>query len=277
MDIDRIVKALSRVPGIQAVVLGGSRSRGEAMEHSDYDIGVYYDAGQLVTTKLGQCLKSLDDEGREGLLHPPGEWGPWINGGAWLTVEGTAVDVLLRDIGRVAEVLCDCTAGRITIDYQCGHPFGFVNLIYAAEIHFCKPLWQDASEPVSYFKAMLAEDNGYPKVMQQAVIRKFMWEAQFSLACGRKPAHNHDVNYAMGSVFRASCAWAEILYALNGKYLMNEKGALKHLNKLVLCAADMESRICTAYSLLAAGEAKKAYALLDSLHAEIELLAGTLQ
>src|SRR5262245_36269133 len=42
--LQALVKALSPVPGIQAVVLGGSRARGTATSGSDYDIGLYYRA-----------------------------------------------------------------------------------------------------------------------------------------------------------------------------------------------------------------------------------------
>lgn len=55
---------------------------------------------ELDIDALGACLRALDDGHGEALLHPPSEWGPWVNGGAWLTVEGTPVDILLRDTGK---------------------------------------------------------------------------------------------------------------------------------------------------------------------------------
>jgi hypothetical protein len=38
----------------------------------------------------------------------PGDWGPWVNGGAWLRVEGVAVDWILRGLDRVEQVWADC-------------------------------------------------------------------------------------------------------------------------------------------------------------------------
>src|SRR5689334_14901035 len=131
MDMEKIITVLSSVPGVSAIALGGSQSRNEADVNSDYDFGLYYNKATLDLIALGDSLKSLDDRQRDNLLHPPGEWGPWINGGSWLTVDGTPVDILLRDIDRVSAVLKDCLTGKIAIDYQCGHPFGFVNTIYA--------------------------------------------------------------------------------------------------------------------------------------------------
>lgn len=118
------------------------------------------------------CLKaSLDDRHRENLLNPPGEWGPWINGGSWLTIDGTPVDILLRETGRVEAVLKDCLSGRITIDYQCGHPFGFVNVIYAAETHYCMPLWQDEAKALDKLKDLLHSEGEYSPRMREAQIK----------------------------------------------------------------------------------------------------------
>ncbi|SHN52385.1 hypothetical protein [Desulfitobacterium chlororespirans] len=49
---------------------------------------------------------------------PPGQWGPWINGGGWITFQGMPVDILLYDVVRVEAVLQDCIEGKVTSDYQ---------------------------------------------------------------------------------------------------------------------------------------------------------------
>ena len=277
MLTDKIVESISTVQGVKAIALGGSQSRREADKQSDYDIGVYYDADTLDITALAQCLKELDDGHKDNLLNFPGKWGPWINGGAWLTFDGMPVDVLLRDIRRVEAVLQDCIEGNITIDYQCGHPFGFANTIYAAETHYCKPLWQDKSVPLNRLKALLYSKGEYSPQMREAVVKKFLWEAWFSLACGRKAAFRGDVNYAMGSIFRAVCSWAEVLYALNNRYLMNEKGALKGISGFEIKPIDMEARVKTAYKFIADEDAEKAYQVLDELHGEVEGLTNEIQ
>ena len=48
--LGRLVRALGGVPGIRAIVLGGSRARGEATAQSDYDIGLYYEADNPIDT-----------------------------------------------------------------------------------------------------------------------------------------------------------------------------------------------------------------------------------
>lgn len=277
MQIEKIVESISTVQGVMAIALGGSLSRGEADKQSDIDIGVYYDAGMLDITALAECLKELDEGHKDNLLNLPGQWGPWINGGAWITFNGMPVDILLRDIKRVETVLKDCIEGNITIDYQSGHPFGFINTIYAAETHYCRPLWQDESKPLDRLKALLYSKGEYSPQMREAVVKKFLWEAWFSLACGRKAAFKGDINYAMGSVFRAVCSWVEVLYALNNRYLMNEKGALKWVDGFEMKPIDMEVRVMNIYKLFADGNAEKAYQILDELHSEIEVLSSEIQ
>lgn len=276
----RVTEALSAVRGVQAIALGGSHSRGEAGPHSDYDFGIYYDEADLDLTALEQALTALDDDHRTGLLHPPGAWGPWINGGAWLTVGGVPVDILLREIGKVEQTIRDCLAGKVTIDFQSGHPFGFVNTIYAAETHYCRPLWQSTAAPLDRLKSLLHSDGPYPPRMRETTVGRFLWEAWFSLACARTAAHKGDFHYAEGSLFRTVCAWVQVLFALNGRYLMNEKGALARVRELARRPDEMEARVREAYRLIADGKAAEAYAILDALHGEIQALAqgfGTVQ
>src|SRR5260370_35328780 len=99
----RLVVALSAVPGVEAIALGGSRARGTAMATSDYDIGLYYRANRAIdVAALGKVAAALDDRGAEASVTPIGGWGPWIDGGGWLAVGGGRVDLLYRDIDRVA-------------------------------------------------------------------------------------------------------------------------------------------------------------------------------
>src|SRR3712207_8687536 len=37
----------------------------------------------------------------EAVVTAPGGWGPWVDGGGWLTIDGSAVDWIYRDLDRV--------------------------------------------------------------------------------------------------------------------------------------------------------------------------------
>ena len=139
--LGRLVRALGGVPGIRAIVLGGSRARGEATAQSDYDIGLYYEADHPID--IGRLAKAamLLPGAASSSVTAIGEWGPWINGGAWLTVAGTRVDLLYRELGKVRGVIEACHAGRIERVYQPGHPHAFVSAIYMGEVALARVLW----------------------------------------------------------------------------------------------------------------------------------------
>ena len=68
------------------MTIGGSRAAGTAGERSDWDVGVYY------RVRIDLAPHSL----RRGA--PARPMGRIMNGGAWLSLEGTKVGVLLRDL-----------------------------------------------------------------------------------------------------------------------------------------------------------------------------------
>jgi predicted nucleotidyltransferase len=221
--IANIVERLKTVPGVEAVVLGGSRARGTHTEKSDVDLGIYYrPSTPLDLVELSRVAAEVDDEHRPNLVTDIGGWGPWINGGGWLSVDGTPVDFLYRDLDKLDRIISDCLEGRIEIAYQAGHPFAFVSAIYLAEVALCRPLW-DPHGTVTRLKARV---HPYPPRLKQAILDAFWWEADFSLGIAQKSISRGDVAYAAGCCFRCVACIAQTLFAINEKYWMNEKGAV---------------------------------------------------
>src|SRR3954454_4398659 len=88
--------ALAALPATVAVVLGGSRADGTHRPDSDWDLGLFYRASDERFDP--GAVRAL---GHPGYVSRLGEWGPIVNGGAWLAVDGMAVDVLFRDLDQV--------------------------------------------------------------------------------------------------------------------------------------------------------------------------------
>jgi predicted nucleotidyltransferase len=223
--LKKIAQAFLGVAGIDAVVIGGSRATGMATDASDIDIGIYYREASFDLLSFQQKVAEIDDEHRKDAVTNPGDWGPWINGGGWLKVDGVAVDILFRDTQKIIAVISDCKSGKISIDYQCGHPFGFVNSIYMGEVAYCRILASN-NNILQEQKKRLTE---FPGRYQKASITKFLWECGFSLQCGRKAIEKNDVLYAAGSLFRCAVCLLQVLFTANGLYMLNEKGSLDRL------------------------------------------------
>jgi predicted nucleotidyltransferase len=220
----RLAKRLGEVEGVQAVVLGGSWARREAHPNSDVDIGIYYlpDHPPSVDA-LRRLARELDDRHLPDLVTDLGGWGPWINGGGWLCVEGRQVDWLYRDLDRVTRTIEECRAGRPTFHYQPGHPHGFHSHIYAGEVHYCDVLY----DPVHELSGLKALTDNYPPLLKRALIERFSWEAGFALDTSRKSAERGETFYVAGCVFRCVACLVQVLFALNERYFVNEKGSVK--------------------------------------------------
>jgi len=266
--INTIVEQVKHIDGVNAVVLGGSRARGTHTPKSDIDLCIYYHpAHPLDLAALERVAAEIDDSHRNGLITSIGGWGPWINGGGWLTVQSQAVDFLYRDLQKVETIIDNCLDGQVDIVYQPGHPFGFVSSIYLAEVAVCQPLWE-ADGKLSALKTRV---QPYPETLQKALIRKFVWEIDFSLKIAVKSIERKDVAYAAGCCFRAVACMLQVLFALNKEHWLNEKGALLITGKFPLRPVNLKERIESAFTLLSAdGQAiEQAIAMLDEVNQEI--------
>src|SRR4029434_1221569 len=106
-----VVARLAEVPGVEAVVLGGSRAQGGHAETSDWDLGLYYESADAFNVvALNRVAATLDDAGREDLCTRIGGRGPWVVGGGWLTIGGRAGGLLYRGIPLVGPGVDACPA-----------------------------------------------------------------------------------------------------------------------------------------------------------------------
>lgn len=261
----KLVRAFGGVPGIRALVLGGSRARGEATAQSDYDIGLYYEPDHPVDTgRLAKAAMTLPGTASSSVT-AIGEWGPWINGGAWLTVDGKRVDLLYRDLGKLSDVIEACRAGQVERVYQPGHPHAFVSAIYMGELALCRVLW----DPDAVLAPLRRQCDPYPPALGEALIRSFFWEARFALENALHGRGKDDPAYVAGCAFRCAACLCQALFALNRVYLLNEKGAVASVERLAIKPADFAARVHRAVADGAAG--------LPALMALVEETAGLLK
>lgn len=263
--IDKAGKTLSGVAGIKAAVLGGSRARGTHTAGSDVDIGIYYEENALDLAALDKAAQAMDDERRKNLITPPGGWGRWVNGGAWLRVDGYPVDFILRDFARVKQVVLACQNGNISIHYQTGHPHGFLSAMYMGELAVCKLLWE-ADGDVSGLKQTAEQ---YPQKLKEAILRLFSFEAGFSLALAEKNAGKDDRYYVTAHLVRSVSALNQVLFALNETYCLNEKKAARMIDAFAIQPPDYNARVSAVFS---EAQEAKACASLKSLVDEVDAL-----
>ena len=267
----RITPALASAPGVVAIVLGGSRARGTATETSDYDVGLYFRRERPLDTEvLLQAARSLVDHPETAAVTPVGEWGPWIVGGGWLRIASKKVDILYREIEAVEEVITDASAGQISMHYQPGHPHGFCSAHWMGEVALCQPL----HDPDRAVAALKARTQPYPQALAEALIGKFLWEIGFSIENARLGAARGDATHVAGCSYRALCCVAQVLFALNAQYLINEKAALEAAQGFPLTLADLPSRVDAVWGAIGRVDFEPALESLQRLDSDLRALCG---
>jgi hypothetical protein len=265
----RIVPALADVPGVAAIALGGSRARQTAHDASDYDVGLYFSMDEpLDVDRLLLAAKTLVDDPDAAAVTPVGEWGPWIVGGGWLSVGGQKVDLLYRCVEDVARGIDACRAGRISTDYQPGHPHGFCSAIWMGEIALCQPL----HDPQAIIASLKATASPYPKQLGEALIRRFQWEILFSIENGDIAAAGQEQTHVAGCAYRALACIGQVLFGLNERYLINEKGALREAAGFPLTIPDLALRSADVWELIGNNEPEPALAILRAIDQELKAL-----
>lgn len=73
-------------------------------------------------------------------------------------------------------------------------------------------------------KRLVAE---YPAELRRALIEKHLFGARFEIEIAARPARRGDTMYVAGCLFRAAGFMTLVLYALNSRYFVNEKGACR--------------------------------------------------
>jgi hypothetical protein len=199
--ISTLADELSTMPGTVAVVLGGSRAMSVADPGSDWDLGVYY-RGRLDTSRLAA----------RGTVYEPGSWGRVMNGGAWLNVEDTKVDVLLRDLDVVEHWSNRALEGLYEVDALLGYVAGVPTYSLLAERAVARVL-----------RGSLTPIDAFPERLAAVASERWRFHSRFSLDHARMRALRRDVVGTVGQAAKAVIEHAHALLCERRQWVLNEK------------------------------------------------------
>lgn len=238
--VSSLAERLGSIRGMAAVVLGGSYARRRARPGSDIDLGLLYSEADPFPIESVRELAATVDDTASPVVTGFYEWGPWVNGGAWLTIGGRRVDFIYRSIEHVERVIADAEAGRYQLDYAQQPPFGFFSATYLGEVDVCIPLY-DPEARLDPLKQRVAK---YPEALRMAVVRDYLWAAEFGLAAfAHKFAARADVYGTASCLTRAVNQLILVLFALNRRYPINDKTALTEVGELDRAPARFAQRV----------------------------------
>ncbi|MFK3678157.1 nucleotidyltransferase domain-containing protein [Microbacterium sp. NPDC090218] len=227
LDEDRLrsmADELGRVPGVRAVALGGSRARGTHRPDSDIDLGLYVDAD---VDRAGLARVASGWTGEPVDVAERGGWGPWVDGGAWLIVDGVPVDLILRDVERVAEQCARAVRGEFAFHTQPGHPLGFLDVAYAGEVATSVPL----RDPDGILVGLVRSVTPYPDALRDAFLTN-LWQVDFLLNAAVKGAKSGDAAYVALCGTTTTMLTAHAWHASAGNWVTNEKGLVTNVARL---------------------------------------------
>lgn len=214
---------LGAVAGVVGVMLGGSRARGDQSPTSDYDLGIYYQP-PLDTDALLSLAREAS--GSDAVVSQPGDWGPWVDGGAWLRMSDAPVDWIYRNIDRVEATWEEARNGRFEFHMQTGHPLGVPDFAYAGEVALGIVL----HDPSGRLGTLQREAKQYPPALAGALLNR-LWEADFLLGGLRKSLQRADSVWVAGCLFRVVMLCVHALHGRAGRWLINEKGAMAAIER----------------------------------------------
>ena len=266
--LDDICAELEQLENISAIVLGGSFATGRANQDSDLDIGIYYHENHPFSIDdirgVAEKFSTIENPTVTDFY----QWGPWVNGGAWINTEFGKVDFLYRNINQIRKTIQDATEGKWENHYEQQPPYGFSSIFYLAEIEACQPIY-DPQQIIQYLKSLV---KVYPENLKKTIIQESLWSAEFTLINAEGFAKNNDYFNSFGCFTRALKNIVQVLFALNEIYPITDKKAIEILSKSSYCPVKLEQKVKSI--LTAKSTLLENYKLLLSLFEETVSLAS---
>jgi hypothetical protein len=201
--VEHLAERLAAIPGVVAVTLGGSRATGEARPDSDWDFGLYY-RGTIDPADV----RAL---GWPGQVFAPGDWGRIVNGGAWLSVDGAAVDLCYRDVDQVSRWLEDAEAGRFEVQREVGYVAGIATYVPVGELAVNRVLAGALPRPA------------FPEALRSSAPPRWANLSLGALHFAGVHAERGDAVACVANLGQAVLAAGQALLAERGQGALNEK------------------------------------------------------
>jgi hypothetical protein len=260
--LTEIAASLAKVANVEAVALGGSHARGTQVAGSDLDIGIYYrETAPFRIDDIRAIAKTYSASGAPTVTDFY-DWGPFVNGGAWIDNPVCKVDFLYRNLDQLEQIVAAAERGEWSHSYDQHPPFGFRSVTTLGEIRVAKPL-HDPHDVLGPLKTRVAT---YPPALKTRIVQYMLGIAEFAFIHARGFAEAGDVPNTVGSMTRIYHCLVQTLYALNETYFLNDKRSAAEIESFAKKPKDFHAR--ASANLAAPGDdAERLIASLDRLKA----------
>lgn len=221
-----ITAQLAAAPGVVGIALGGSRARARARADSDWDLALYVDD----SFRVASVREIVWAESWSGHVAERGEWGPVMNGGAWLEIpevgSSRRVDLMWRELSTLERLLDEADRGVFSVVRIPFFLAGMPTYVPVAELAFGRPLFGD----VPAGRAM-------PVRLRERGSSWWRENAQLDFNYAVKLAARSEKAIAMGLLARVLVQLAHARMCDRGNWVFNEKGLVAEAGLDALASA----------------------------------------
>ncbi len=233
--LDDVVERLAGVPGVRGIALGGSRAWGTAGPDSDWDLGLFVDDGFSPAAVRGLAAEA----GWTGHVAELGEWGPVMNGGAWLQVAGRRVDLLWREIATLERLVDEVERGEFSVVRIPFFVAGIATYVPVGELSVDEARW-----------GTVPAGRAMPEALRERGAAWWAENARLDLDYSRTMAARGDLTAANGLLARVAIEVAHARMCAAGRWVLNEKGLLRDAGVDEAVGPDLDARADHLESLL---------------------------
>lgn len=237
--IVKFTEDLSRIENLKSIALGGSHATGRANTNSDIDLGLYYYENEPFSIKAIKEIAEQHSKDQSPVVVGFYEWGPWVNGGAWINTEAGKVDLLYRNINQIENTIADAKTGKWENHYEQQPPFGFTSITYLAECATAVPLF----DPGDLLGNLKESTRYYPKSLKENIVNATLWSAEFTLVQADGFVSPKDMYNTLGCFTRSLKNITEALFAINEMYPIGDKLAVKLLSQSRIVPDNLEEKV----------------------------------
>ena len=252
-----VVNAVSKVPGVVAIALGGSRSLGVATPQSDFDIAVFERGrGDIQPDDVREAIKTIAD-GQIKLTKDLAL--------AEFTVQERQVELFFRRTTTIAKEIGEAKTGKFTRWQHVLHPNGFLSTAQISYATYGRALW----DPEGELAALIKLATPYPDALREQMLKTFRGEAALTLIHAAKVKNLTELPYLSALYARAVSAWTLALFATNRRYPIIDKGAQRLVMTFPIHPEHFHGRTIKLFKDIAAGNLQQARLDAIALHKEI--------
>lgn len=243
----KLIVALSSIQGVVGVGLGGSRGLGIADESSDYDFVLFRNGGDPINS--GEILKAVQKHEE-------------------LSANSHKIEVFEKDLHQVTKEIELAKQGKFIWSTRQLFPHGDLSTNQISHIMY---LYICAERDHSITR-LRQQAEPFPDKLQHSLVKFFLSQARITLIHATKIRKKEDLQYLVSLCSSFVFFTNIVLFALNNRYPVIEKGGASLAFKLPITIYHYQLRIPFLFTHICNGNYGLVVAELTALFEELKAL-----